>query len=449
MKPFFFATILLSSYAFGQNTFVPDDNFEQALIDLGFDTGPLNDSVPTDNINTVTSLVLGFKDIDDLTGIEDFVALEVLLCPENNLDSLNLSENTALIELECWSNSIQTLDITGLTALGQIDCSYNSLDSIDLSTNTSLIEINASVNNLEVLDLSSNLNLEEIECNINSLTTLLLPATSTLEVIRCSVNELDSIDLSVANGLRQFICSSNHFTLFDLSENTDLEMLLCGNNEILTLDLSNNTALEILSCTQNNIEILDLSSNIQIRDLRCGENPISSVNLENCEQLLNVYGANAQFSELDFSDKPLLNQLDLSNNPSLAKLNVKNGNNMAFSPFNVEGCTLLSCITVDDPTFSEENWTAIDEGLVFSLDCETLKIEENNLAFRIYPTHVISTFNVEISQEGELEILDLNARSVLKTTLIKGNNSIDCTKLEEGLYLVKINNQNTQRIIKQ
>ena len=39
-------------------TYVPDDNFEQALIDLGYDSGPLNDSVPTANIKEVTFLRL-------------------------------------------------------------------------------------------------------------------------------------------------------------------------------------------------------------------------------------------------------------------------------------------------------------------------------------------------------------------------------------------------------
>ncbi|MEE9438722.1 MAG: hypothetical protein V3V14_06950, partial [Saprospiraceae bacterium] len=37
-------------------TYVPDDAFEQALIDMGYDTGALDDYVPTNNINMLTSL---------------------------------------------------------------------------------------------------------------------------------------------------------------------------------------------------------------------------------------------------------------------------------------------------------------------------------------------------------------------------------------------------------
>ena len=39
-----FIVLLISSFLFAQNTYVPDDKFEQALIDLGYDTTSL--SVP-------------------------------------------------------------------------------------------------------------------------------------------------------------------------------------------------------------------------------------------------------------------------------------------------------------------------------------------------------------------------------------------------------------------
>ena len=41
------AFLLIPNVFFAQQTYVPDDNFEQALIDLGYDTPPLNDYVPT------------------------------------------------------------------------------------------------------------------------------------------------------------------------------------------------------------------------------------------------------------------------------------------------------------------------------------------------------------------------------------------------------------------
>ncbi|WP_445958180.1 hypothetical protein [Yeosuana sp.] len=59
--------LLISLHGLSQNTFVPDDNFEQALIDLGYDVGPLDDFVPTTNICGVTSLyVLNLNSLNNL-----------------------------------------------------------------------------------------------------------------------------------------------------------------------------------------------------------------------------------------------------------------------------------------------------------------------------------------------------------------------------------------------
>ena len=38
MKKVAILLFITSSFVFAQNTYVPDDKFEQALIDLGFDT---------------------------------------------------------------------------------------------------------------------------------------------------------------------------------------------------------------------------------------------------------------------------------------------------------------------------------------------------------------------------------------------------------------------------
>ena len=51
MKVFFvFILLTFRLHSFAQQTYVPDDNFEQALINLGYDIEPLDDYVPTANI---------------------------------------------------------------------------------------------------------------------------------------------------------------------------------------------------------------------------------------------------------------------------------------------------------------------------------------------------------------------------------------------------------------
>ena len=97
---------------FGQQTYVPDDNFETYCENQGWGNGIANDNyVTTTNINTVTNLVIDYESISDLTGIEDFIALTTLRCAENQLTSLDVSQNTALTILWCDNNLLTNLDV--------------------------------------------------------------------------------------------------------------------------------------------------------------------------------------------------------------------------------------------------------------------------------------------------------------------------------------------------
>ena len=110
MKKGLFILLCLPMIGFGQFTFVPDDNFEQALIDLGYDF-VLDDNVESMAIDTVNSLYINGLAISDLTGIEDFIALTELFCSSNQLSSLNLSNNTQLFEVSCGSNQLTYIDL--------------------------------------------------------------------------------------------------------------------------------------------------------------------------------------------------------------------------------------------------------------------------------------------------------------------------------------------------
>ena len=109
--------------------YVPDDNFEQALIDLGYDTGPLDDCVPIPNIETVTTLDVSNEAIESMEGIEFFAALQNLDCSNNELLSLDVSENTALVTLNASDNMITCFDLglDNLSNLTTLDASNNNI----------------------------------------------------------------------------------------------------------------------------------------------------------------------------------------------------------------------------------------------------------------------------------------------------------------------------------
>jgi hypothetical protein len=92
-------------------TGIPDINFEEELIYLEYDWGPPDGWVYTENINTVGYLDLDGLDIADLTGIEDFIALQTLTCMDNNITSLELSNNPELISLQLNNNPLINLNV--------------------------------------------------------------------------------------------------------------------------------------------------------------------------------------------------------------------------------------------------------------------------------------------------------------------------------------------------
>jgi Leucine-rich repeat (LRR) protein len=110
MKKIFLIFLMLPLFTLAQKTYVPDDAFEQELINLDLDAVP-DDSVLTANIDTVIDLYIPNSGISDLTGIEDFIALTELFCHSNQIDSLDLSNNTQLIEVNCNDNQLVSIDV--------------------------------------------------------------------------------------------------------------------------------------------------------------------------------------------------------------------------------------------------------------------------------------------------------------------------------------------------
>ena len=110
-------TLLIPITVFGQYTNVPDANFELALLNLGYDF-VIDGVVETSAIDTITELYINNKNIADLTGIEDFIALKSLFCYNNNLSILNLSNNTQLFEVTCSGNNLISIDLRNGNNLG-------------------------------------------------------------------------------------------------------------------------------------------------------------------------------------------------------------------------------------------------------------------------------------------------------------------------------------------
>jgi len=223
-------------------TFVPDDNFEQALINLGYDN-ILDDSVITANIVTITYLDVSNLNIADLTGIADFSTCDSLFCVSNQLTSLDVSNNNALITLHCSSNQLTNLDISGATSLTTLFAGENNLTNINISNNPNLIFLDCGWNQLISLDISNNTLLYYLYCGQNQLTTLDLSNNTVLGDFSCDHNSIGTLDISQNAVLEIFVCSYNQLTSLDLRNGNNANLIIPSLGE----GLSNNPDLYCIS----------------------------------------------------------------------------------------------------------------------------------------------------------------------------------------------------------
>ena len=110
MKNLLIITIIIPFNLLSQYTNIPDENFELALLNLGYDF-VIDGVVETSTIDTITILQINGNNISDLTGIEDFSSLRSLFCYDNNIMNLNLSNNSQLFEVTCSDNQLTHINL--------------------------------------------------------------------------------------------------------------------------------------------------------------------------------------------------------------------------------------------------------------------------------------------------------------------------------------------------
>ncbi|UXX81389.1 DNRLRE domain-containing protein [Reichenbachiella carrageenanivorans] len=148
-----------------------DENFEQALIDLGYDN--VHDGLVYKHVvKELTTLDVSNKNIANMEGIQEFTSLTSLNASFNQLAALDLTANTLLEDLNLAGNQLATLDLSNNISLTTIDVDDNQFTEIDLSGLTSLLSFSCSHNQLQELNLASNSFLTGLDCSDNQLIKL-------------------------------------------------------------------------------------------------------------------------------------------------------------------------------------------------------------------------------------------------------------------------------------
>ena len=175
-------------------------------------------------------------------------------------------------EISIENNQLSSLDLTNNTILQSLNCSQNQITSLDVSNNILLNNLYFGNNMLSSINLSNNINLNSLLCDSNQISNLNLTNNYSLNYLQCNYNQLTSLDLSSNTNLEVLGCSYNQIGSINLSQNNLLVVLFCNNNQLLSLDLSG------LSCSLQNNES-DYSENpnlncIEVTDLSCWQNYI-------------------------------------------------------------------------------------------------------------------------------------------------------------------------------
>ncbi|CAL2079098.1 exported hypothetical protein [Tenacibaculum sp. 190524A02b] len=365
---------LMGISAIAQNTYVPDDNFEQALIDLGYDSGALDDYIPTANINSITSLNLNRKGIKDLTGIKDFIALTFLNAAYNQLSSVDVSKNVALNTLVLSSNLLKTVDLSKNLALEKLYLDNNPIASVDFSNNPLLSDIRIERAKLTTMDVSKNTALKTLYVHTNLLTTIDLSKNVLLENFYGGDNKFTNIDLSKNTALKALDVGNNQLSAIDVSMLSNLEYLYVNNNKLKVLNVSKKEKLISLTISNNQINELDISSSTLLQSLSADKNELKSISFPEKSSLRYLLLQSNELTSLDLSKNTILVSVNLESN-NLTSLNIKTGNIIKINPrnFNITKNPNLLCVEVDNPEWFTANFTNKDAITVYNEDCTTVE----------------------------------------------------------------------------
>jgi len=262
---------------YNNKAYVPDDNFEQALIFLGYDD-ILDNYVNKNNVSEIDILDLRNMEISDMTGIEAFTSITRLNLFNNELTSIDISNNLNIKSLILSLNSITALDVTKNTKLEELYISDNNISYLDLSNNILLTQLYAGENLLTELDVSNNNMLRELNLagdmsnggsnssNRNRITNIDLSNNNDLRYLSLSLLGIEgTIDISnLVNLIGLVITGNPNLTSIDLSNNRELQWISAGfNGRLNGLDLTNQSKLAFLSlrAVGQSFSDLDVSNN--------------------------------------------------------------------------------------------------------------------------------------------------------------------------------------------
>ncbi|WP_459212195.1 T9SS type A sorting domain-containing protein [Aquimarina rhabdastrellae] len=442
-----FLCFLLKSNA--QYTAIPDANFETAL--AAYDDIAGDQQIPTNNISSITALDVSNKNISDLTGIKDFLALQSLNCSDNNLTSLDLQFNVALTSVNAKGNNLAYFYGENLELLENLILYENDLTSLDVSEMLALKEIDIYSNQITTLDFTKNINIQKLFIDTNDLQTIDLRNGNNVIITDIDISNnpnltcvlVDDVDYSNNNwntsNTNTFF--SEQYCEYTAIPDTAFEAYL---ETIITDDISGDgqvptTLIEAITTLQfSNLNIADLSgieSFVNLENLDIANGTFTTIDLTNNTLLQNLLITNTNVAHLDLSANNQLQTVGITNNTDITTINLNNGNNTNITTINISGNTLLDCIKVDDIDHATNNWGNVQSVTYSNVDCGYIDIPDAN-----FEAALEDLGYDDISGDG---LIPENLIENISQLILNNRNISDITGIEhftELVYLSVFNN---------
>lgn len=380
-----------------------DEKFKQALIttkcvDIN-DDGIADEDADINNnaeieiseAEAITSLLVSFKSITSMDGIDKFKNLVKLKCNSNRLSDLTLTNHSFLTTIDVGSNDLKTLSISNLNMLESLNLSGNDFDSLNISNMPNLIDLKVGslflikklvvTNNPKLTELKLNnfngtfediTTLTYLDCSGNNLTAI-NPTNNPLSYLNCSRNQITYLNSNWL-GLNITIDASDNkisksfeinaiFGVQKLNiKNNLIEKIVFGSWDLVSYDFSGNPLKSIIiyGATQNNIDIFGLP-NLNSFEISNSNGQIyynRNLNLSNLPELTYVRTGTALFSNLQFKDLPKLSNiitaaetLKLENLDGLKTLSI--GADYKIKKLSISSLNNLQSLSISELTMDE------------------------------------------------------------------------------------------------
>jgi hypothetical protein len=268
---------------------------------------------PVTFVHVLTTLQCG--DSNDATGIEQLPALTFIQLGDNQIATIDLTNNTALISLHLGGNRLTDVDVSNNTFLTGLGVRDNQLTAIDVTNNTALTVLALWNNKLTTIDVANNSELVILNVNDNELTSIDVSKNTSLTQLALVNNRLNTIDVRNNTALTALVLTQNRLTAIDVTNNTALVSLFLDDNQLTSLGVSNNTALTTLSLRENRLTAINTTNNASLVRFLLDNNQLTTVDVTYNTDLFELGLSGNELTTIDVTNNTVLVKLDLSVNP--------------------------------------------------------------------------------------------------------------------------------------